>query len=294
MATAPAQFGSRPQSAPPAPPLPSPITSATVPPSAPRPFNLAKVVHAELENSAAQERSKPIDAEIIRRAQLGDAAAFEELYRLCNRRVYALCFRMVGNPLDAEELTQEAFMQVFRKIQTFRGESAFTTWLHRLTFNAVLMRFRKKQPATTSLEEMADPEQDSGSSPRDIGTPDLRLTGTIDRLALQRAISQLAPGYKAIFILHDVEGYGHDEISQILHCSIGNSKSQLHKARGKLRRLILTGAKAKSLKKSARSRRRATRIAAVAARVVKRAVGLVSASSVTKSSSSHIATPQSA
>lgn len=263
MATAPAQFGSRPQQAPPPPPVLNPIANRAVPLAVPRFTNGPTSVEAELENVAAPERSKPIDAEIIRRAQQGDALAFEELYRLCNRRVYALCFRMVGNPLDAEELTQEAFMQVFRKIQTFRGESAFTTWLHRLTFNAVLMRFRKKQPTTTSLEEMADPDQDSGASPRDIGTPDLRLTGTIDRLALQRAISQLAPGYKAIFILHDVQGYGHDEISQILHCSIGNSKSQLHKARGKLRRLILTGAKPKSAKKSARGRgrRRSARLA---------------------------------
>lgn len=212
------------------------------------------------------DRANPIDAAIIRRAQNGDAGAFEELYRLCNRRVYALCFRMVGNPLDAEELTQEAFMQVFRKIQTFRGESAFTTWLHRLTFNAVLMRFRKKQPVTVSLEETSDPD-DSSAVPRDIGAADLRLTGTLDRLALQRAIDELPPGYKAIFVLHDVEGYGHDEISEILRCSIGNSKSQLHKARAKLRRLILNGATRRRVgkSKSARSRRRkAARLAALA------------------------------
>jgi RNA polymerase sigma-70 factor, ECF subfamily len=187
------------------------------------------------------ESAKPVDEETIRRAQQGDAAAFEQLYRLYSRRVYALCFRMTGNPLDAEELAQEAFMQLFRKIQTFRGESAFTTWLHRLTFNVVLMRFRKKTPPVVSLEEMAGPDEDSGVSPRDVGAPDLRLSGTLDRMALQRAIDQLPPGYKSIFLLHDVQGYGHDEIAKILGCSLGNSKSQLHKARGRLRRLILSG-----------------------------------------------------
>lgn len=293
MSTSPAQFEFLPHKG----VLPSPVletmTNTLVGSSAAPLHANVPMADSDLENTAGHDRSRPIDAQLIRRAQQGDAAAFEEIYRLCNRRVYALCFRMVGNPLDAEELTQEAFMQVFRKIQTFRGESAFTTWLHRLTFNAVLMRFRKKQPATTSLEEMADPDQDSGAAPRDIGTPDLRLTGTIDRLALQRAIHQLAPGYKAIFILHDVEGYGHDEISQILHCSIGNSKSQLHKARGKLRRLILTGAKAKAAKKSGRSRRKGPRLAAIAARMVTRAASVVSGATAGKSSAPHLATPQS-
>jgi|SRR5215469_21370 len=202
---------------------------------------------------ASGEVSKPIDPQIIRRAQSGDTAAFEQLYRLCSRRVYALCFRMVNNPLDAEELTQEAFLQVFRKIHTFRGDSAFTTWLHRLTFNAVLMRFRKKQPHTTSFDDFPDSDDEFGAAPRDIGAPDLRLAGTLDRMTLQRAIAQLPPGYKAIFTLHDVEGYGHDEISKILQCSIGNSKSQLHKARVKLRHLILSGRAKSRTKRKRRS-----------------------------------------
>ena len=214
----------------------------------------------------------PSDAEFIRRAQLGDAAAFEHLYRLHSRRVYALCFRMSGNALDAEELTQEAFMQVFRKIQTFRGDSAFTTWLHRLTFNVVLMRFRKKMPPTTSLEEITEPDEESRPAHRDIGAVDLRLAGTIDRMALQSAIDQLPPGYKSIFLLHDVEGYGHDEIAKILGCSLGNSKSQLHKARAKLRRLILSG-RSRALKSKRKSRRpRRNRLAA--SRAIAAAQGL--------------------
>src|SRR6202035_5122524 len=140
------------------------------------------------------------EAEAIRRAQQGDAEAFARIYRLHNRRVYALCLRMVGNTAEAEDLTQEAFLQLFRKIATFRGESAFSTWLHRLTVNVVLMRLRKKTLAETSLDEMTEPDEESGGPRRDFGTPDLRLSGSIDRVNLQRAVDQLPPGYKAVFV----------------------------------------------------------------------------------------------
>ena len=178
------------------------------------------------------------EAEAIRRAQQGDAEAFERIYRLHNRRVYALCLRMVGNTAEAEDLTQEAFLQLFRKIGTFRGESAFSTWLHRLAVNVVLMRLRKKTLAATSLDEATEPDEDAGGPRKDIGGPDLRLSGSVDRVNLERAVEQLPPGYRSIFVLHDVQGYEHNEIAVIMNCSIGNSKSQLHKARMRLRELL--------------------------------------------------------
>ncbi|HTC40506.1 MAG TPA: sigma-70 family RNA polymerase sigma factor [Candidatus Acidoferrales bacterium] len=178
------------------------------------------------------------EAEAIRRAQAGDSAAFDFLYQLHSRRVYALCLRMVNNPADAEDLMQEAFLQLFRKIGTFRGESAFSTWLHRMTVNVVLMRLRKKSLPTDSLEETLDPEAENSSPKRDVGAPDLRLSGAVDRVNLERSIEQLPPGYRTVFVLHDVQGYEHNEIADIMGCSVGNSKSQLHKARTRLRELL--------------------------------------------------------
>ncbi|MBI3404032.1 MAG: sigma-70 family RNA polymerase sigma factor [Acidobacteria bacterium] len=178
------------------------------------------------------------EADAIRRAQQGDAGAFEFIYRLHSRRVYSLCLRMVGNPAEAEDLAQEAFLQLFRKIATFRGESAFSTWLHRLSVNVVLMKLRKKQLPETSLDEQIDADEETGGPRRDIGAPDPRLTGSIDRVNLQRCIDQLPPGYKQVFVLHDIQGYEHNEIADIMECSIGNSKSQLHKARMRLRELL--------------------------------------------------------
>jgi len=141
--------------------------------------------------------------------------------------------RMTGNTAEAEDLTQEAFLQLFRKISTFRGESAFSTWLHRLAVNVVLMHLRKKGLQQISLDEV-DNSQDEPVK-RDYGSEDLRLTGSVDRIGLQRAIADLPPGYRAVFVLHDIEGYEHNEIAEIMKCSVGNSKSQLHKARMKLR-----------------------------------------------------------
>lgn len=198
------------------------------------------------------ENSELPEADAIRLAQQGDAVAFERLYRLHSRRVYSLCLRMVGNTAEAEDLTQEAFLQLFRKIATFRGESAFSTWLHRLAVNVVLMKLRKKSGTETSLEEVTEPDEESGGPRRDFGAPDLTLTGSIDRLNLQRAVEQLPPGYKAVFVLHDMQGYEHNEIATIMGCSIGNSKSQLHKARMRLRELLH-----EVLREKAREERRA-------------------------------------
>jgi len=184
------------------------------------------------------ETSEMTEAEAIRLAQQGDAGAFERIYRLHSRRVYALCLRMVGNTAEAEDLAQDAFLQLFRKIGTFRGESAFSTWLHRLAVNVVLMKLRKKTLPETSLEESTDPEDESSGPRREIGAPDLLLSGSIDRVHLERAIEQLPPGYRQVFVLHDVQGYEHNEIAGLMECSIGNSKSQLHKARMRLRELL--------------------------------------------------------
>jgi len=176
--------------------------------------------------------------EAIRLAQQGDAAAFETIYELHSRRLYALCLRMTGDPVEAEDLAQEAFLQVFRKIHTFRGEAAFSSWLHRLTANIVLMRFRTKRPVPISLDEMTRPDDEKGHHAFEIGAPDQRLSGLFDRIDIHAALEQLPQGYKSMFLLHDVHGYEHNEIASMLGCSVGNSKSQLHKARKRLRELL--------------------------------------------------------
>ena len=184
-----------------------------------------------------KQASDPIEGSLIERAKQGDAFAFQALYDKHKRRVYSLCLRMTSNTAEAEDLTQEAFLQLFRKIGTFRGESAFSTWLHRLSVNVVLMHLRKKSLPVVSLEETTQGGEDD-TPKKDFGAEDLALAGSIDRLQLQKAVDDLPPGYRTIFVLHDVEGYEHNEIAAIVGCSIGNSKSQLHKARMKLRDLL--------------------------------------------------------
>ena len=155
------------------------------------------------------------ELEIIRLAQAGDAAAFEHLYAKHSRRVYAVCLRMTGNPSLAEDLTQEAFLQVFRKIHTFRAESAFSTWLHRLAVNIVLMRRRVKHLNETPLD--APYEMDGETLPaREMGIVDSGVSGLVDRLNLERALGELPRGYRRAFVLHDVLGYEHHEIAQAL------------------------------------------------------------------------------
>ena len=159
--------------------------------------------------------------------------AFEELYERHNRRVYSLCLRMTQNVSEAEDLAQEVFIQLFRKIGSFRGDSAFTTWLHRLTINQVLMHFRKRSVRDERTTEEGElPEQAV------VGTENPRQMPVVDRIALDRAIGQLPIGYRTVFVLHDVEGYEHEEIARMLGCAVGTSKSQLHKARMKLRGLL--------------------------------------------------------
>jgi RNA polymerase sigma-70 factor, ECF subfamily len=181
----------------------------------------------------AEKSKEPTDFELAQRSAKGDGDAFEQIYRRHFRRVFALCLRMLGDPSRAEDMTQEVFVQLFNKIGSFRGESAFTTWLHRMTVNLVLMYFRK---ASTRSELLTD----EGETPIQIvrGTEDPDAMPVVDRIAIERAIQQLPPGYRSVFVLHDVEGYEHEEIARMMKISAGTSKSQLHKARLKLRQLL--------------------------------------------------------
>lgn len=200
----------------------------------------------DLTDASKRQSNKLSEAEAIERAKQGDAEAFQALYDLHKRRVYSICLRMTANTAQAEDLTQEAFLQLFRKIATFRGESAFSTWLHRMAVNVVLMQLRKKSLPVVSLEETLESDEDAPR--KEPGAPDRKLAGSVDRLNLQRAVDALPPGYRQIFVLHDVEGFEHNEIAGMVGCSIGNSKSQLHKARMKLRNFLKTSRAEKATK----------------------------------------------
>jgi RNA polymerase sigma-70 factor (ECF subfamily) len=176
------------------------------------------------------------DAELVKKAQQGDADAFATLFYTHRPRVYSLCLRMTNNTAEAEDLTQDAFLQVFRKLSTFRGDSALSTWLYRVAVNTVLMHFRKKGLRQVSLDESSN--QDTRLLKREYGSVDERLSGSVDRIALARAMQELPAGYRTIFLLHEIKGYEHQEIARILRCSVGNSKSQLHKAKLKMRELL--------------------------------------------------------
>ena len=173
------------------------------------------------------------DFELTQAAAAGNMMAFEEIYQRHHRRVYSICLRMLQNATEAEDLTQDVFIQLYRKIGSFRGDSAFTTWLHRLTVNQVLMHFRKRNVKfEKTTEEGETPVQVVG------GTENPRKMPVVDKIAIEHAIAQLPNGYRNVFVLHDVEGYEHEEVAKILGCSVGTSKSQLHKARLKLRKLL--------------------------------------------------------
>lgn len=179
----------------------------------------------------------PLDLDVVRQAQRGDSDAFATLFHAQQTRIYSVCLRMTNNAAEAEDLTQDAFLQVFRKIETFRGDSAFSTWLHRIAVNTVLMRFRKKSLRQVSLDEPYS-SGDGAKMRREYGAKDSRLAGCVDRVALASAIKELPPGCRTMFLLHEVEGYEHREIAQMLGCSVGNSKSQLHKAKLRIRELL--------------------------------------------------------
>lgn len=194
---------------------------------------MATIANTLIMTVTAEPSQASSDLQLARAAAAGDAAAFERLYDQYHKRVYSLCLRMLGEASQAEDLTQEVFLQVYKKIGSFRGDSAFTTWLHRLTVNQVLMHFRKRG---VKLEHTSE----EGDFTNVVETPlqSTRRISMVDRLALEKAISELPPGYRTVFVLHDVQGYEHEEISGLLNVSIGTSKSQLHKARMRLRELL--------------------------------------------------------
>jgi len=174
------------------------------------------------------------EGQAIALAQRGDHAAFEYIYKAYCKRVYSVCLRMIRNPAEAEDLTQQTFLQLFRKIATFRSESNFSTWLYRVTVNVVLLHMRHRKPAAAVVEDLEQyAANEDGKRKHGVS-----LSSFVDRLTLKRAISKLSPGCKRQFLLYDVLGYRHREIAERLGCSVGSSKSQLHKARKRLRRLL--------------------------------------------------------
>jgi RNA polymerase sigma-70 factor (ECF subfamily) len=190
------------------------------------------IVKEEDQNSGIPEQ------EIIQQAQHGDAGAFEQLYRRYSKRVYHLCLSMAKNEAEAEDLTQDVFLRVFRKIHTFQGKSAFYTWLHRVSVNTVLMRLRKKKFVEFPLDNDGLYEEEPGLPRQILGAPDSALIGLFDRENLKRAFRRMPHGYKRILVLHDLLGYEHNEVALIVNRSVGNSKSQLHKARVRMRTLL--------------------------------------------------------
>jgi RNA polymerase sigma-70 factor (ECF subfamily) len=169
-----------------------------------------------------------IESAFVRRAQTGDCRAFEELYRLHVGRVHAVCLRMVVDRDRAGELTQDVFVKVWETLPSFRGESRFSTWLHRVAVNTVLMAMRsdRRRQAHTTLGE--DPDGDDW-----VGT---RVP--VDRMDLEKAIAVLPPQARIVFILHDVEGYKHEEIAERMEVTVGTTKSQLHRARRILQEIL--------------------------------------------------------
>ena len=185
----------------------------------------------------AESQRDDSEGTIVQRAQRGDEQALAALYQLHNKLVYSVCLRMTKDVAAAEDMTQEAFIQVFRNLNSFRGGSAFSTWVYRVAVNTVLMKSRRKTPPVLSLDEPVS--RNSPSLKREVEKEDLNLRGTIDRIVLRHAIEELPRGCRQIYELHEVEGYAHHEIAEQLQCSIGNSKSQLHKAKKTMRKLLL-------------------------------------------------------
>jgi len=184
-------------------------------------------------NALAQSSS---DAHMVRSAQEGNVEAFIELFNTNRAKIYALCLRMTSSTVESEDLTQEAFLRAFRKLESFRGDSALSTWLYRVAINTVLMHFRTQGRRRRSMDRSVSTETDSLE--RECGSLDKGLDSSVDRIALSRAMEQLPEGCRTIFTLHEIEGFGHHEIARIQSCTVGNSKSQLHRAKTKLRELL--------------------------------------------------------
>ncbi len=192
------------------------------------------VPEAGVTTDAALFSAETADIDLCVLAKDGNIGAFEMLYQRYHRRTYGLCLRMTSSQTEAEDLTQEVFIQLFRKIGSFRGDSAFSTWLHRMTVNQVLMHFRRRSVKNERTSEDGEmPEQAVN------GTSNPNKMAVVDRIALKNAIAELPQGYKSVFVLHDIEGFEHEEVARMMGISVGTSKSQLHKARLKLRGLLV-------------------------------------------------------
>ena len=180
-----------------------------------------------------ESKSNLPDEALARLAANGNGAAFDEIYSRHRSFVYNIALRMTGNPADAEDLTQESFILVLRRVGSFRGEASFTTWLYRVVVNQVKMhfRYRSRRPELQRIE--ATPEDWPCVTQRTDPAEQL-----IDRLAIQKALLMLAPGYRSTFIRHDVEGYKHQEAARLSGHTVGTSKSQLHKARATLKTVL--------------------------------------------------------
>ncbi|HEX3085827.1 MAG TPA: sigma-70 family RNA polymerase sigma factor [Pyrinomonadaceae bacterium] len=172
------------------------------------------------------------DYKLARAVANGNVNALGELYQRHYRQVYALCLGMMRNPTDAEDLTQDVFVHLVRKIGSYRGESRFSTWLHRLTVNLVLMHMRRPMRREQTA---ADYDNVQPLLPRLKERVPVQI---VDRIALQLAVGQLPRGCRTVFVLFAIAGYKHDEIAKMLGCSEGTSKSQLHRARVKLKRIL--------------------------------------------------------
>jgi RNA polymerase sigma-70 factor (ECF subfamily) len=185
--------------------------------------------HAPVEAGSARDA----DLRLVERCRQGDLAAFEELYRAHSGRLYSLACRMLGNPADAEDLLQEIFLSAHRKLDSFRGEAALGTWLYRLGMNQILDHVRSRAgragQLTDGLDDVNVLADASGHRLAD---------RAIDRIDLERALAELPEGCRAAFLLHDVEGLEHREVADVLGIAEGTSKSQVHKARLRLRGLL--------------------------------------------------------
>ena len=165
----------------------------------------------------------------VERAQQADTAAFESLYRLHVDRVYGLCLRMTGNASEAEDCTQEAFIQAWNKLSKFRGDSAFSTWIHRIAVNSVLGRMRKSRRELDRMQAVTD----ISPVPETVGDD-----GNFEDL--QQAVDDLPDGAKHVFVLHAVYGYSHHETGEMLGIATGTSKAQLHRAKRLLAQQLKT------------------------------------------------------
>jgi len=178
----------------------------------------------------APDAGRRAEQDLVSRCRKGDLGAFEELYRRHAGRLYGLACDMVGNPTDGEDLLQEIFLQAHRKLGSFKGESALATWLYRLAMNVCLDHLRSRGARMSQATDSFDDE----SGPEPPAAPD-EATLVVDRIDLERAIAELPEGSRAAFLLHDVEGLEHAEVAAILNIAEGTSKSQVHKARRRLR-----------------------------------------------------------